>query len=225
VRRVIIAARDPNPQVTGGGAEFLAARGVDVAEGLLAAEARRLNEAWFHYVKTGRPWVHGQGRLLLDGKIATVGGEEPVAHREGRPGPWGTACGTGWTPSSWGSARCWPTTPRLTTRLPRGQGAGRDPIALSWTGRLRLPLTARLLNLDSEAPPGWPPPARPRRKRSAALKARGTQVLVLPATTGRVSLPAFAGGSWGTRQVQSLLVEGGAETLGPASIQKLVNQF
>ena len=35
VRRVIIAARDPNPQVTGGGAEFLAARGVEVHEGLL----------------------------------------------------------------------------------------------------------------------------------------------------------------------------------------------
>ena len=49
VRRVIIATSDPNPQVTGGGAEFLAARGVEVDTGLLEAEARLLNEAWFHY--------------------------------------------------------------------------------------------------------------------------------------------------------------------------------
>src|SRR3989339_1878521 len=39
VHRVIIAARDPNPQVTGGGAKFLAARGVEVHEGLLEAGA------------------------------------------------------------------------------------------------------------------------------------------------------------------------------------------
>ena len=75
VRRVIIAARDPNPQVTGGGAEFLAARGVEVDVGLLAAEARRLNEAWLHYVNTGRPWVIAKAACSLDGKIATVGGE------------------------------------------------------------------------------------------------------------------------------------------------------
>ena len=75
VRRVIIAARDPNPQVTGGGAEFLTARGVEVDVGLLAAEARRLNEAWLHYVNTGRPWVIAKAACSLDGKIATVGGE------------------------------------------------------------------------------------------------------------------------------------------------------
>jgi diaminohydroxyphosphoribosylaminopyrimidine deaminase/5-amino-6-(5-phosphoribosylamino)uracil reductase len=75
VRRVIIAARDPNPQVTGGGADFLAARGLEVHEGLLAAEARRLNEAWLHYVNTGRPWVIAKSACSLDGKIATAGGE------------------------------------------------------------------------------------------------------------------------------------------------------
>ena len=86
VRRVIIAALDPNPQVTGGGAVFLAAQGVEVAEGLLAAEAQRLNEAWLHFVNTGRPWVVAKAACSLDGKIATVGGESPVAHGRGRPG-------------------------------------------------------------------------------------------------------------------------------------------
>ena len=57
-----------------------------------------------------------------------------------------------------------------------------------------------------------------------ALKARGAQVLVLPADAGRVSLPALLD-ELGTRQVQSLLVEGGAETLGAFFDQKLVNQF
>ena len=43
--------------------------------GLLDAEARRLNEAWFHCVNTGRPWVIAKAACSLDGKIATVGGE------------------------------------------------------------------------------------------------------------------------------------------------------
>ena len=75
VRRVIIATPDPNPQVTGGGAEFLAAQGVDITMGVLEPEARRLNEAWLHYVNTGRPWVMAKAACSLDGKIATVGGE------------------------------------------------------------------------------------------------------------------------------------------------------
>ena len=57
-----------------------------------------------------------------------------------------------------------------------------------------------------------------------ALEARGAQVLVLPADAGRVSLPALLK-ELGARQVQSLLVEGGAETLGTFFDQRLVNQF
>ena len=57
-----------------------------------------------------------------------------------------------------------------------------------------------------------------------ALEARGAQVLVLPADAGRVSLAALLK-ELGTRQVQSLLVEGGAETLGTFFDQRLVNQF
>ena len=50
VRRVVMATRDPNPRVNGGGAEFLESRGVQVEIGLLADQARRLNEAWFKWV-------------------------------------------------------------------------------------------------------------------------------------------------------------------------------
>ena len=126
MRRVIIAARDPNPQVTGGGAEFLAARGVEVAVGLLAAEARRLNEAWFHYVNTGRPWVMAKAACSLDGKIATVGGESQwltgeaaraLGHRL-RHRVDAIVVGIGTVLAD---------NPQLTTRLPRGQGQGPHP--------------------------------------------------------------------------------------------------
>ncbi|MDP3181951.1 MAG: bifunctional diaminohydroxyphosphoribosylaminopyrimidine deaminase/5-amino-6-(5-phosphoribosylamino)uracil reductase RibD, partial [Desulfobaccales bacterium] len=75
VHRVIIASPDPNPQVTGGGAAYLAAHGVEVEVGLLEAQARRLNEAWYKWTTTGLPFVIAKAACSLDGKIATAGGE------------------------------------------------------------------------------------------------------------------------------------------------------
>ncbi len=40
--------------------------------GVLEAEARQLNEAWFHWVRTGRPWVMAKAACSLDGRIATA---------------------------------------------------------------------------------------------------------------------------------------------------------
>ena len=223
VRRVIIAARDPNPQVTGGGAEFLAARGVEVDVGLLAAEARRLNEAWLHYVNTGRPWVMAKAACSLDGKIATVGGESQwltgeaaraLGHRL-RHRVDAIVVGIGTVLAD---------NPQLTTRRPRGRANGRDPIRVVLDSRLRLPLTSRLLHLDSQAPTWVATTSQAPTDTIRALEARGAQVLVLPADAGRVSLAALLE-ELGTRQVQSLLVEGGAETLGTFFDQRVVNQF
>ena len=221
LRRVVIAARDPNPQVTGGGAEFLASRGVDVHEGLLAAEARRLNEAWFHYVNTGRPWVVAKAACSLDGKIATVGGESQWLTGEAARAL-GRRLRHRVDAIIVGIGTVLADDPQLTTRLPRGRG--KDPIRVVLDSRLRLPLTARLLNLDSEAPTWVATTSQAPPETIRALEARGAQVLMLPGDAGRVSLPALLE-ELGTRQVQSLLVEGGAETLGAFFDQKLVHQF
>ncbi len=221
VRRVVIATRDPNPRVTGGGADFLADRGVEVAVGLLAAEARRLNEAWFHFVETGRPWVIAKAACSLDGKIATVGGESqwltgPAARTLGhrlRHRVDAIVVGIGTVLAD---------DPQLTTRLPRGRG--KDPIRVVLDSRLRLPLTARMLHLDSEAPTWVATTNQAPPETIRALEGTGAQVLVLPGDAGRVSLPALLE-ELGARQVQSLLVEGGAETLGAFFDQRLVNQF
>ena len=149
VRRVVIGSRDPNPQVAGGGAEFLTAQGVDVAEGVLTAEARRLNEAWFHYVTTGRPWVMAKAACSLDGKIATVGGESQWLTGQAARGL-GHRLRHRVDAIVVGIGTVLADDPQLTTRLPRGPS--QDPIRIVLDSRLRLPLTSRLLNLNSEAP-------------------------------------------------------------------------
>jgi diaminohydroxyphosphoribosylaminopyrimidine deaminase/5-amino-6-(5-phosphoribosylamino)uracil reductase len=221
VGRVVIATRDPNPRVTGGGADYLAAQGVEVAVGLLEAEARRLNEAWFHFVETGRPWVIAKAACSLDGRIATVGGESqwltgPAARTLGhrlRHRVDAIVVGIGTVLAD---------DPQLTTRLPRGRG--KDPIRVVLDSRLRLPLTARMLHLDSEAPTWVATTSQAPSETIRTLEGTGAQVLVLPGDAGRVSLPALLL-KLGARQVQSLLVEGGAETLGAFFDERLVNQF
>lgn len=75
VSRVIVPTEDPNPKVSGKGFEHLRAAGVAVSVGLLAREAEKLNEKYLHFMRTGRPFVHLKLAVSLDGKIATRTGD------------------------------------------------------------------------------------------------------------------------------------------------------
>jgi diaminohydroxyphosphoribosylaminopyrimidine deaminase/5-amino-6-(5-phosphoribosylamino)uracil reductase len=73
VRRVVFAQSDANP-VAIGGAATLRARGVEVEDGLLAAEARALNEVWTFAVEQQRPFVTWKFATTLDGRSAAADG-------------------------------------------------------------------------------------------------------------------------------------------------------
>ncbi len=73
VARVVFAQADPNP-VAAGGAATLRQAGVDVAQGLLADEARAVNRAWTFGVEHGRPLVTWKFAATLDGRSAAVDG-------------------------------------------------------------------------------------------------------------------------------------------------------
>ncbi|RPI27190.1 MAG: bifunctional diaminohydroxyphosphoribosylaminopyrimidine deaminase/5-amino-6-(5-phosphoribosylamino)uracil reductase RibD, partial [Acidobacteria bacterium] len=75
IRRVSIATLDPNPLVSGQGIEALRKHGIEVHEGICREEALRLNEKFFHFIQTGRPFVLLKLAMTLDGRIATASGE------------------------------------------------------------------------------------------------------------------------------------------------------
>lgn len=72
VRRVVVAMRDPNERVDGQGLRELRAAGIDVEEGILESDARRLNEKFLFAVTHRRPFVLLKAGMTLDGKLATV---------------------------------------------------------------------------------------------------------------------------------------------------------
>jgi diaminohydroxyphosphoribosylaminopyrimidine deaminase/5-amino-6-(5-phosphoribosylamino)uracil reductase len=89
IRRVFVAVRDPNPMMRGKGIRRLRKAGIEVAVGLGAAEARKLNESYFKFISDGVPFVTLKLAQSLDGKIATRRGESrwisgPASRRKSR---------------------------------------------------------------------------------------------------------------------------------------------
>ena len=86
VSRVVVATRDPNPLVSGRGLRILRRAGIEVTVGVLAGEARKLNEAYYLYHRLGRPLVELKLATTLDGRIALCDGRSqwisgPAARR------------------------------------------------------------------------------------------------------------------------------------------------
>jgi diaminohydroxyphosphoribosylaminopyrimidine deaminase/5-amino-6-(5-phosphoribosylamino)uracil reductase len=75
IKRVVISNLDPNPMVAGNGVKILEDAGIEVVVGVLEEIGRELNEAFFKYIQTKRPFVHIKLAQTLDGKIATDAGD------------------------------------------------------------------------------------------------------------------------------------------------------
>ena len=74
ISRVVVAMADPDPRVAGGGIARLRAAGLEVIEGVAEAEALRLNRAFVHRVRSGRPLGILKWAMSLDGRTALPNG-------------------------------------------------------------------------------------------------------------------------------------------------------
>ena len=75
VGRVVSALTDPDPRVAGRGHARLRAAGIEVAEGVCAAEAAAMHQGFLSRVTLGRPMVTLKLAGSFDGRIATATGE------------------------------------------------------------------------------------------------------------------------------------------------------
>ena len=75
IPRVVVGTTDPSPHAQGRGIRQLRDHDVDVEVGVCGHACRRLNEAFFHHVETGRPLVTLKVAQTLDGRIATRTGD------------------------------------------------------------------------------------------------------------------------------------------------------
>jgi diaminohydroxyphosphoribosylaminopyrimidine deaminase/5-amino-6-(5-phosphoribosylamino)uracil reductase len=75
IARLVCPLEDPDPRVSGRGFAALAAAGIAIETGLMAAEARQLNAGFLSCVERHRPHLTLKLAATLDGRIATREGE------------------------------------------------------------------------------------------------------------------------------------------------------
>lgn len=75
IKRVVVAATDPNPAHAGRAFKLLRTAGIEVTESVLADEATELNRVFNHWIITRTPLITLKAAMTLDGKTATARGE------------------------------------------------------------------------------------------------------------------------------------------------------
>ncbi|MEQ8745628.1 bifunctional diaminohydroxyphosphoribosylaminopyrimidine deaminase/5-amino-6-(5-phosphoribosylamino)uracil reductase RibD [Pyruvatibacter sp.] len=145
--RVVVACGDPDDRVNGKGIQMLRGAGIEVTAGVLEAEARELNAGFMTRVTAQRPLVILKIASTLDGKIATHTGKshwitgDMARERTHLMRAQADAIMVG-------SATAIVDDPQLTCRLPGL--SHRSPIRVIADGRLRLPLTSKLVQSARE---------------------------------------------------------------------------
>jgi len=205
ISRVVVAMRDPNPNVAGGGLERLDSAGIKVKEGLLENKASKLNEVFVKFVSTGLPFVGVKVAMSLDGKIATKTGESHWITGE-KARQFVHRMRDHSDVIMVGIETVLKDNPRLTTRFEGG--GGRDPVRVVVDSTARLPLDAKVVESSSTAPTILAVTEEAPEDKCRALGERGVEVLHLPARKGRVDLHALLK-KLAEKELSTILVEGG----------------
>lgn len=220
--RVVVAVEDPNPVVAGKGIQRLRAAGIEVEVGVLGDEAAKINERFFKYIKTKRPFVAIKTGMSLDGKIATASGESMWITNETSRGYVQILRAT-YDAIMVGVNTVVQDNPKLTCRLP----GGRQPMRIIIDSMARTPVNAKLFEFENTA--HRPNTlicvgARAPEDRVRALRAAGAEIMVCPDTGYSVDthidlaklMPLL-----GKREITSILLEGGG-TINAAALDAAI---
>ena len=207
IKRVVAPIEDPNPKVSGRGFAHLREAGIEVCVDVLTEEAARLNEAYIHLMRTGRPFVHLKMAVTLDGKIATRTGESR------------------WITGEVSRARVHEMRHQYDAIMVGGRTArADDPLLTDRSGKTRRRPLARVvieqyLQLSPESRLVQTSDAAPviifacdetDEETLSALQARGVEVI----SQGSALDLGSTLEEFGRRSIQSVLVEGGASLAG-----------
>ncbi|MCK4982560.1 MAG: bifunctional diaminohydroxyphosphoribosylaminopyrimidine deaminase/5-amino-6-(5-phosphoribosylamino)uracil reductase RibD [Victivallaceae bacterium] len=75
IKRVFVGSVDPNPAHAGKGLKILEQAGIETVCGIEKDACAKINEAFFSWISSGKPFVILKMAMTLDGKIATADGQ------------------------------------------------------------------------------------------------------------------------------------------------------
>lgn len=223
ITSVVIGMLDPNPRVTGGGADYLQTQGLAIYRGVSEQLCKELNYPFVKHSLTGLPWIIMKAGLSLDGRISIA--------------PKQSTALTGFESRRYvhqirnqvdailiGVETALIDNPSLTTRL-EGSADTRDPLRIVLDSGLRLSTDARMLHMDSSAETWVFCSEQASLEKEQQLVRSGVKVFRMPpAADNRVHLSEMLS-FLGLRNITSVLVEGGARVHGAFYRQNLVDEL
>ncbi len=221
IQHVVMAMKDPNPDVSGGGADFLIQNGISVESGVCEAEARRLNESFIKYIRTKQPFVLLKCAATLDGRIATRTGDSKWVTGESsrkyvhelRHEMDAIMVGVNTVKTD---------NPSLTTR--REDKKGVDPIRIVLDTQLSIPENSKLLQIPSGSDTLIITGNSKSSPKRTAIENMGVKIIDTALKDGRIDLNALMN-QLGKTGITSLLIEGGAQVVASALQSGIVDKI
>lgn len=232
VATVVYALDDPDPRVQGRGAARLAAAGIEVRSGPLAAESEQLNCGFVSRMRRGRPWVRCKMAASLDGRTALANGQSQwitgeaarrdVHHWRARSSAVLTGIGT-----------LLADDPKLTARVDDPAIDTEQPLRVVLDSHLRTPADAALLREAGQALIVTASSAGAAAKagadagladRASALQAAGAELEPIAHTDAGLDLAAVLA-RLGERELNSVWLEAGPTLAGAMLVANCIDEF
>ena len=218
VTKVIVAARDPNTRVNGGGIEKLKQANIEVLTGLLESQARELNKGFYSLYEKQRPWIRLKTAASLDGRTAMASGESQwittaAARNDGHHFRAQSAA------VLTGVNTVLADDPQLTVRL---DGIERQPARVILDSNLQTPVEAKIFDQSGEI--FIFTCASDQHEKFAALKQTGASIIPIKTNNGRLDLSSVLD-TLAAMSINEVHVEAGRTLTGEFIKQNLADEL
>jgi diaminohydroxyphosphoribosylaminopyrimidine deaminase/5-amino-6-(5-phosphoribosylamino)uracil reductase len=204
IAKVVIGSRDPNPLVSGKGVEYLRNHGIEVTTDFMRSECDQLNDIFFHYITTNRPYVILKSATSLDGKVASYSGKSQwISCEESRRHTHQTRKRVSAIMVGIGTVLA--DDPMLTCRTENPS----NPVRVVCDSNLRIPLDCKLVSTARDITT-YVATISDDCEKVAQLESLGVKVLKVSSKDGKVNLNELMD-ILGGLKLDSLLIEGGSE--------------
>ena len=221
INRVVVAMKDPNPDVRGGGIDYLKQHGIDIVLGVCEDKAKKLNEAFIKYVGTKRPFVIIKCAATLDGRIATKTGDSRwVSGKESRAFVHRLRHAVDAIMIGINTVK--QDDPSLTTRL--NDLKGHDPFRIILDTHLAISENAKVLRLNSASDTIIVTGNSISEKKKTQIENKRIRIIKSPVKDGLIDLDSLMD-RLGDFNITSVLIEGGSRVIAKALDEKIVDKI